>query len=249
MFNIDKKEFTQFIKNLESVAKNAAPKAIRSTFDRMGYLGQKIYKDNIKSNFVIRNSNSNIILKSIRYEKCPNTLNIPDMLVRIGQKETTYGKTTDQLRKQEFGEYLYSKGFHIMKPTKAARGGNYKKAVQKGNLLSDIRAYKIEDLIQHPAKNEFQQFRQAIGYARHNPGNPFYLITDENYFGIRGIARIDGSKEAKSAEFLYSIKEKSQKLNAVKSLTPVGKMVGDQADTIFKREAERRIKRELNKKR
>ncbi len=249
MFNIDDKEFKQMIKNLKSSAKNAVPKAIRSTLDRMGYLGQKVYKDNVKNNFIVRNKAANIVLKSIRYEKCPNTLNISDMVTMVGQKETTYGKTTDQLRKQEFGEYIHSTGSHIMKPTKAARGGSYRKTVQKGNLLSDIRAYKIEDLVRHPARNEFKQFRQAIGYAKHNPGKPFYLITDKSYLGIRGIARIDGSKEPYSAEFLYSIKGKSQKLKNVSSLTPVGQAVGTQAGTIFRHEAERRINKELAKKR
>lgn len=248
MFNVDDKNLKQYVQNLQNVSKTAYPKTVRSTLDRMAFKGQKVYKKNVKQKFVVRNAGSNIILKSLRYEKCSNTLKINEMVAKTGQAETTFGKKTEQMRKQEFGEYLVSNKNHIMKPTKAARGGSYRRAVQSENLLSKIKVSRIEDLVKHPAKTEFKQFRQAIGYAKHNPDKPFYFLpSEESYFGINGIAEIDGNKGNKSAKFLYSIKGKSQKLERVPVLEPVGHEVSKQGAEIFVHEANRRITKELQK--
>lgn len=248
MFSVDDKNLKQYVRNLQAVSSVAYPKAVRSTLDRMAFIGLKEYKKNVRQKFVIRNAKSNIILKSLRYEKCSGTLDINKMEAKTGQAATTFGKTTDQMRKQEFGEYIHSNANHIMKPTKAARGGSYKRAVQPQNFLSKIKVSRIEDLVKHPARTEFKQFRQAIGFARHNPDKPFYFLPSENsYFGINGIAEMNGKDESKTAKFLYSIKEKSQKLKRIAALEPVGDMVGKRGAEIFKHEAQRRITRELQK--
>lgn len=248
MFSADDKNLKQYVKNLQSVSKTAYPKTVRSTLDRQAYIGLAEYKKNVKSNFVIRNAKTNIILKSLRYEKCSGTLNIADMVARTGQAETTFGKRTEQMRKQEFGEYIHSNKNHIMKPTKAARGGSYKRAVRPENLLSKINVSRISDLVNSPAKYEFKEFRQAVGYAYHHPEKPFYFIpSGESYYGINGLAEIDGSRGNKAVKFLYSIKGKSQKLERVPVLEPVGKEVGKQGPSIFIHEAERRITKELQK--
>lgn len=246
MFNFESKELEQYVQNLQNTSRTAFPKTVRSTLDRMAFLGRKEYLKNIKKNFVIRNAKSNIILKSVRHEKCPGTLDINKMVSITGQGETTFGKKTEQLRKQEFGEYIHAKK-HIMKPQKTARGGSYKRAVKSQYLLSQIKLSRIEDLVKNPAKTEFRQFRQAIGYAKHNPGKPFYLLTNENYWGIRGIAEIDGNNGDKSAKYLYSLKDKTQKLNRVSVLEPVGVDIGKQGQSIFAHEAQRRIMKELSR--
>ena len=97
MLNVNSKEIKQYIENLKNVSATAFPKVIRSTLDRMAFLAQKEYKKNVRKNFTIRNAKSNIILKSIRYEKCSNTLDINKMVSKTGQAAQTYGKTTDQL--------------------------------------------------------------------------------------------------------------------------------------------------------
>lgn len=248
MFSADDSNIKQYVKNLQAVSKTAYPKTVRSTLDREAFLGLKEYKKNVKSSFVVRNSSTNIILKSLRYEKCGGTLKISDMVSKTGQAETTFGKRTEQMRKQEFGEYIHSNKNHIMKPTKAARGGSYKRAVRPENLLSKINVSRISDLVSHPAKHEFKEFRQAVGYAYHHPEKPFYFLpSGESYFGINGIAEIDGSRGNKAVKFLYSIKGKSQKLDRVPVLEPVGAEVGKQGSAIFVHEAERRITRELQK--
>lgn len=248
MFSADDSNIKQYVKNLQAVSKTAYPKTVRSTLDREAFLGLKEYKKNVKSSFVVRNSSTNIILKSLRYEKCGGTLKISDMVSKTGQAETTFGKHTEQMRKQEFGEYIHSNKNHIMKPTKAARGGSYKRAVRPENLLSKINVSRISDLVSHPAKNEFKEFRQAVGYAYHHPEKPFYFLpSGESYFGINGIAEIDGSRGNKAVKFLYSIKGKSQKLDRVPVLEPVGAEVGKQGSAIFIHEAERRITRELQR--
>lgn len=248
MFSIDDKELKQYKRNLENLSKNAFPKVVRSTLDRMAFLGLKEYKKNFRKSFVVRNAKSNIIIKSMRYEKCSNTLDISKMQSFVGQAETTFGKTTDQLRKQEFGEYLVANGKHLFKPTKFARGGNYKKAVKQENLLSQIKISKIEDLVENPAKSEFKQFRQMVGYAQHNKNKKFYTILDENYAGLRAVIEFDGNREVnETAKFIYSLKDKTQKLNKVSVLQPVNTTIGSQAASIFSSEMQRRITREMTK--
>jgi len=104
-------------------------------------------------------------------------------------------------------------------------------------------------LVKYPAKTQFRQFRQAIGFAKRNPNQKiFFLPSEESYFGINGIAELDGSRNGNVAKFLYSIKGKSQKLNKVPTLEPAGRNVGMQGQSIFSHEAQRRIMKELSKK-
>ena len=185
MFSTDDKNLKQLVRNLQTLSKTAYPKTVRSTLDREAFLCLKEYKKNVKNDFVIRNAKSNIILKSLRYEKCSNTLKISDMEAKTGQAETTFGKHTEQMRKQEFGEFIHANKNHIMKPTKAARGGSYKRAVRPENLLSKIKVSRIEDLVAYPAKTEFREFRQAVGYAYQHPDKPYkFLPSGESYFCI-----------------------------------------------------------------
>lgn len=249
MFNIDSKEFKQYKQNLENVSKYAFIDVVRSTLEKMAHDAREQYLKNIKKEFVIRNAKSNIILKSVQYDG-PNWKehNINKLESFVGQKETTFGKTTDQLRKQEFGEYLVANGKHLFKPTKFARGGNYKKAVKQENLLSQIKISKIEDLVENPAKSEFKQFRQMVGYAQHHKDKKVYTILEENYAGLRAVIEFDGNREVdETARFLYSLKDKTQKLNKVPVLQPVNSTIGNQAGDIFVHEMQTRIKRELAK--
>lgn len=247
MFKLDDKELKQYSKNLKSVAKNAFPKAIRSTLERMAYLTVAEYKKNVKKKFVVRNPGSNIILKSIRYEKCSNTLDVDNMSAHTGQGAKTFGKDTDQLKKQEFGESIVSKSKHIAKPTKYARGGNYKRIVREQNFMSKIKVSRISDLVKHPAKSEFKEFRQAIGYIKHNPDKKIYFLPSrESNFGINGIAELKSGGK-KNANFLYSLKGKTQDLKPTPVLKPAGDAIGAKSADVFKHEAQRRISRELSK--
>lgn len=247
MFNIDAKELKQYVKNLNEVSKTAYPKAVRSTLDRLAFLAQDEYKKNIKGNFLLRQVNSNIIMKSIRYEKCGNSLEIAQMESLFGQQNKTFGRNTDQMRKQEFGETLVAKGKHIVKPTKFSRGGSYKKLVKSQNYLANIKVKKIEDLVAHPAKTEFMQFRQAIGYIKHNPGKKIHFMpSGESYLGMNGIIELSANED-KSARFIYSLKDKTQPLKARPTLKPAANTIGAKSGDVFKHEAQRRIMRELSK--
>lgn len=247
MFNIDKKQLKQYQKNLEEVAKNAFPKTVRSTLDRLAFLTVAEYKKNVKKSFVVRSVKSNIIIKSIRYEKCKGTLDTSQMEALTGQGNTTFGKKTDQLRKQEYGETLVSKSKHIVKPTKYSRGGSYRKLVKSENFMANIKVKKITDLVEHPAKNEFQQFRQAIGYIKHNPDKKIHFLpSGESYLGINGIAELSANGD-KSAKFIYSLKDKTQALKPTPVLKPAANTIGAQSGSVFEHEMQRRIIRELSK--
>lgn len=247
MFDFDDRELKQYKENLKKVSSTAFPKAVRSTLDRMAFLTQKHYKKAVKRKFVIRNAKSNIVLKSIRYEKCSSSLDLSKMDAKTGQAATLYGKNTDQLRKQEFGETITSRGKHIAKPTKYARGGNYKRIVKESHYFSKIKVKRISDLVKHPAKNEFKEFRQAIAYIKNNPEKTIYFLpSGENYHGINGIMRLENN-EKKSANFVYSLKGKTQQLKKVPTLEPASKMVGAQSSSIFVHEAQRRILKEMSK--
>lgn len=247
MIDIDTKEIKQLSKNLQAVSKTAYPKAVRSTLDRMAFLGLKEYKKNVKQKFVIRNASSNIVLKSMRYQRCSNTLDISQMAADVGQAATTYGKKTEQLKRQEFGDTIVARGKHIKKPTKSARGGSYKKTVRQENYLNQIKISKIEDLVAYPAKTEFKQFRQAIAFAIRNKNKKYHLVTDEDYRGWRGIFELNGQNENHVATTIYSLKGKTQTLKKQETLKPMIPVIGAQVDEIFVHEAQRRITKELQK--
>ena len=164
-----------------------------------------------------------------------------------GQASKTFGKTSEQFKKQEFGETIKAKGKHLVKATKYARGGNYKRLVKQENFMSKIKVSKINDLVEHPAKTEFKEFRQAIGYIKHNPDKKIYFKpSGESYFGINGIAELSNSGK-KVAKFVYSLKDKEQPLKAQPVLKPTGEAIGAKSADIFKREAQRRIAKELSR--
>lgn len=86
-------------------------------------------------------------MKSIGYERTNFSEKTVENLEAVtGQRAEFYGKETDQLRKQEFGETLVSKGKYTPKATKFTRGGSYKKTVPKQNLIARTNAKKIEDI-------------------------------------------------------------------------------------------------------
>lgn len=247
MFNFMDEDLKRYQENLKKVSSTAFPKAVRSMLDRQSYLGYQEFKKNIKKKFVVRNAKSNIILKSLRYEKCSSSLDVDKMESRTGQSATKYGKNTNQIRKQEFGETLTSGRKHIVKPTKYARGGSYKRIVRPENLMSKIKVKRISDLVRHPAKTEFKEFRQAIGYIKHNPDKKiFFLPSGESYFGINGIFRLEDNGK-KSAKPVYSLKGKTQTLKKVPTLEPASKKIGLQGEIIFMHEAERRIFKEMSR--
>lgn len=246
MINIDDKNIKEYVKNLKSISKSAYPKVIRSVLDRMAFLGLKELKKNIKKSFTIRNASSNIILKSLHYSRCSNSLDINSMESKMGQLATTFSKATDQIRKQEFGEFIHAQKNHIMKPTKKARGGSYKRAVRNQNYLNKIKVKRIDELVKTPA-NPNDRFKQAVGYAKHNPDKPFYFVPDEAKKWGNNIFLFNGDRKRRVATPLYAIKGESQKLNPVPVVKPAGVEASKQSNKIFAHEAERRIYKELNK--
>lgn len=260
MFNIDDKDFKQFEENLNNVHKYALVDTIRGTLNAEAYETMVNYKKEVRSELTIRTPKNNIVIKSIGYDKSNNSeKNIEKLEAVTGQRSEFYGKETDQLRKQEFGETLVSKGKYTPKATKTTRGGSYKKTVPKQNLIARTNAKRIEEIAKHPVEGDVaKQFRQAIAVV-HNTHKTINFIPDgetsRHKFGIfqfkdtGTIKKKDGTKKIKghSGKLLYSFKDKKQELHKRPMLEPASKKVSEKSGEIFKNEAEKRLIKEMSK--
>ncbi len=261
MFNIDGKDFKQFEENLKNTHKYAVPDTVRKTLTTLAYKAHAEYKKNVSKNLVLRGGkNNNIVTKSIHWEKAQyKEKNIDNMYSLVGQLNTFYGKETDQLRKQEFGETLVAKSKHITKATKYTRGGSYRKLVPKDKLIAKTNVKRIKDLVKYPATGTTMQFKQAIAVAHRQHKTINFLPETETSGHKFGIFQFwdSGTKydkngkphaKGKAAKLLYSFKDKTQKLEAKPMLSLASYKVGIQSKEIFKKEAERRIAKEMSKK-
>ena len=241
--DVDFKDLEKLTKNLKDTSRSAYPLTVRSTLNAMAKQTSDEYKAGVKKSFVVRNRG---YLKTIGFNNSENTFDISKMESATGQREVFFGKKQDGLKKQEFGETIKSKSKHIAKPTKFARGGRYKRLVREANFMSRIKVSKITDLVEYPAKTEFKEFRQAVAVAKKQKKVINFLPSKESYFGINGIAQIDGNNE-KSVNYLYSLKGKEQKLKAVPVLKTAGEKIAAKGWEIYVKEAERRMAKELKK--
>lgn len=240
MFKIEDKELKQVTKNLQKAHKYAYPDAVRSTVNAMAYQTAQAIKPKIKETFTVRSQN--FVKNTIRYENT-KAKKIEEMTSYAGQADKTFGKPSEQFKKQELGETIKAKNKHIVKPTKYARGGSYKRLVREENLMSKIKVKRISDLVEHPAKTEFKEFRQAIGYIKHNPDEKVYFLpSSESYFGINGIVELNPNGKSK---YLYSLKGSEQPLRPQPVIKPTGEAIGAKSADIYKKEAQRRIEKEL----
>lgn len=240
---IDYKDLEKFTNNLKETSRSAYPLTVRSTLNAQAKQTADAYKQNVKKTFTIRNQG---YLKTIGFNQCDNTFNIDEMESVTGQRSQFFGKKIDSFKKQEFGETIKSKSKHIAKPTKFARGGQYKRLVRKANFMSAIKVSRISDLAEYPAKTEAQEFKQAVAIAKKYKKTINFLPSSESNFGINGIAQINGNKK-KSVNYLYSLKDKEQKLTAKPTLKPAADKVMANADEIYIHEAKRRMEKELKK--
>lgn len=241
--NVEFKDLEILTSNLKETSRTAYPLTVRSTLNSMAKKTMEEYKEGVKKTFTVRNRG---YLKTIGYDNCQNTFKIEEMESATGQREHFFGKNIDGLRKQEYGETIKSKSKHIAKPTKFARGGQYKRLVRNANFMSAIKVSRISDLVKYPAKTEFKEFRQAVGVAKRQGKTINFLPSSESYFGINGIAQINGSKE-KSVNYLYSLKDKEQPLKKTPVLKPAGEKVAAKGGEIYVYEAKRRMEKELAK--
>lgn len=261
MFEVDDKDLKQYTENLKNVAKYAYPDTVRSTLSKAAFETSVIYKKNVKSSLTIRGGKSNIVLKSVHYEKAPyKEKDVDKMASYVGQQAKTYNKPTDQLQKQEKGATLRAKGKFTLKATKFARGGSYKKFVQKENLISRVNAKKIEQIAAHPVKGDTgKQFAQAIAVV-HNTHKTINFIPDKptsgHKFGIFQFkdtgTKINKKGEkviaGKSAKLLYPFKDKAQKLKERPMLKPATDKIVPKMGEFYVDEAEKRLAKEMSKK-
>lgn len=263
MFNIDDKEIKHFEKILSDINETAFPKVVRSTLERTAYITKKQYDENVRKELVIRgNKTKNIVMASIGYTKSPNTLDINKMVTYVGQYDSKYGRKTEQLRIQEFGENIISETKYSVKPTKTARSGKYTNIVNRKNYLAGMEIKRTDDLTNKPAKDIKNQFAQAVAIAhRTKPRNKYiYFLPNNNSnkdkkFGVFQLVNngsyIDenGKQRAKmgSVKFLYAFKDRTQALDARPMLKPAVEKIINKSGKFFKHEAERRINKELSK--
>ena len=108
MIEVDTSELKKYVKNLKNVAKDAYPKTVRSTLERMGFETTKEYKANVRKNLTIRgNKKTNIVVASIGYEKPSSSLKINDMQCIAGQKSMKYGKKNRAIKKTRIRRACY----------------------------------------------------------------------------------------------------------------------------------------------
>jgi hypothetical protein len=260
MIECDDKDLKQYIQNLQNAHKYAFPDTVRATLTKAAYESSLLYKKNVQKDLTIRGGKTNIVLTSIHYEKAQyKEKDIERMASYVGQQAQTYGKTTEQLRKQELGETIHAKGKFTLKATKFTRGGSYKRFVQKENLISRTNAVHIEDIAHHPIKgNVKQQFKQAIAVA-HTTHKTINFIPDAktsgNKFGIFQFKDTgtkigkDGKKHAKgkAAKLLYSFKDKNQNLKPKPMLKLAVEEIAPRMGEFFVNEAEKRLSKEMSK--
>lgn len=259
MFEVDNNDLKKFKKNLENVNKYAYPDTVRSTLTKMAYETGEQYKKNVKNELVIRGGASNIVLKSIHYEKAQfSEKDVNKMEALVGQQNKTFGRKTEQLKQQEFGESLIAKGKHTPKATKFTRKGNFKRFVPKENLIARTNAKRIGDVAKYPVKGDVkQQFKQAIAVV-HRTHKTINFIPDKETTGHKyGIFKFwdsgtiikHGKKHAKgkAAKLLYSFKNKVQRLHARPMLKPAADKIAPMGGKIFTQEAERKLFNEMSK--
>lgn len=261
MFNIDNKDFKQLEKNLNNVGKYALIDTARATLSREAYETMVQYKKNVKQELTIRNPKNNIVTKSIGYDKADYKEHDIDKLEsKTGQRSEMFGKKTEQLKKQEFGETLVSKTKYSPKATRLARGGNYKKIVDRDKLIAKLHTKRIGDVAKNPSRGSAEtQFAQVVAVV-HNTHQTIDFIPDSpSKRGKFGIIRFkdtgtyknkkSGKKKIKghSGKTLYSFEDKAQELHERPMLKPATEKTTGKTGAIFKEEAERRITKEMSK--
>lgn len=246
MFKIEDKELNTLKKNLNNISQTSFPIAVRSTLNKLAYNNFIEYKKNLNKELVFRGGQNNIVKKSVGYDKCLNTLDINVMEAFTGQRIKTFGKKTEQLRKQEYGETITAKSKHITKATKYTRGGNYKRLVPSERLISKMNLKGIKDLVNNVASTPEMQFKQAVAIAIKYNRTINFVPQKTNGYKF-GIYQLRGTSSKNDAKLMYSFKDKNQKLTPKPMLkTATDKIVKNRSE-IFKKEAERRIEKEISK--
>ena len=261
MIKCDNKDLKQYIENLQNCSKYALVDTVRNTLSEAARMAHSIYKQNIEKELVLRGGKkSNIVAKSAHYEKAKySEHNIDKMVSYVGQQAQTYGKPTEQLKIQELGETIHAKKKFILKPTKFTRGGSYKNLVKKENLISRTNAYHIQDIAQHPVKdNPTKQFKQAIAVA-HTTHKTINFVPDGkssgHKFGVfqfkdTGTRTLKGGGKkikGKSAKLLYSFKASFQNIRPRPMLQSAVAEVAPKIGEFFVKEADKRLAQEMSK--
>lgn len=244
MFNVDLKDIKKLTDNLKKISRSAYPLAVRGTLNRLAFETSNIAKKEILPKlFTLRNK---YIQGTVGYQRCQNTFNIAAMESFAGQFDTSKGKPTGQLAKQETGSPIVAKGKYTFAATPSARGGSYKKTVRKANLFASLKVYKLPDLVQNPTSDRHKEVPQAIAFAeKYNKTfgiigySPVYLRY--SIFGIRPTGK------AGRASMLYTLEDKKTYIKKRPWLYLSTRRAQANAHEIYQDEAINRIEKILSK--
>lgn len=237
MFKVDTKDVRKLTDNLKRLNKNAFPKTIWYTLNRMARGTALQGKQNIAKSFTIRNK---YIQGSVGF-KSKKTFDINSMESDAGQFAVYKAKPTGQLEKQEFGIAVNAKGKYTFAATPSARGGSYKKAVKKSNLLNSLNVRKLNNLVANQTKDNTKQSKQAQAYAiRHNKKINVMLTNSKGHKGIYTVSK-------KSVSLLYDLRNRKTNIKKTEWLKPASDKVIAKADRIYVSEARKRLEKELSK--
>lgn len=242
MFQIDTKNIKQLVKNLERAHKDALPKTIFYTLDRMAKGTALQGKANVSKSFTLRNK---YIQGSIG-NKSKRAKDINAMESYAGQFAIYKGKPTGQLEKQEYGQSILAKGKYTFAATPSARGGSYKKTIRKANMFGGLDVHNLKQIVKTPTKDPRKEIPQAIGYAfRHNKS--FAIIAHSPKYLRYGVFRITPRGQRGLASMLYKLNDKKTNIKVTQWLKPATDKVMATAERIFVSEANKRLEKELSK--
>lgn len=238
MFNVDFKDIKKLTVNLKNCHKNAFPKTIWYTLNRMARDTALLSKKEIMHKFFnLRNS---YIQGSVGY-KSEKTFDISSMQSFAGQFSSYKGKATGQLEKQEYGKPVISKGAYTFAATPAARGGSYNKTVRKSNLLTSLNVKKLSDLVANPTSNPSKRIAQAQAFAIRNKTTVNVLLTNSK--GHKGIYRVS----KKSVSLLYDLRNRKTVIKRSQWLKTSSDRILMTAERIYISEANKRLEKELSR--
>ena len=240
MINVDFKQVTTLRKLLEDMPRSAFPLAVRGTLNSFAYNTADYAKTTqLDSMFVLRNS---FIKGSVRYQNSSGSLRIPQMVSFAGQLAVYKGRPTRQLEIQEKGLPIVSSGKYSLKALKSVRSGSFSRPVRPANYMEKLGVVKLDELVNKVTPVKGKELAQAVAFAtKHKKTIKVIASTSKK---SRGVFKVT----SKSVQKLYSFKDKTTNIEKKEWLAQSTSTVMKQAQTIFNKEAQRQMEKEMKKR-
>lgn len=193
---VDSHEIEKFARDLDKMAKRAIPHAMRNSLNRSAFAGRKIWKKEIKSTFVTRNTWTE---RSIRVDKARGT--------NLTRMESVLGSVADYMGKQERGGRVSGRGKTKSIPTSFAAG--QMGAIPRTRLVRG--AHKVGRIrLGRKPRGGTRRQRNAIGIKQAAAqGRKFVFLELPT---SRGLFKLTGGKRKPSIKMVWSLSQSSVQL-------------------------------------